>query len=117
VLLAFNDKAITNADDLVAQVSATAPGIRATVKYVSDGQERAQIVTIEKLPLDLERTSPPVSEDRVDFGLTLEDITPLTAAHLRLAPGLDGGPGAVSPDAEGLKSPDPLRSAPPSATA
>lgn len=90
VLLAFDDKAIANADDLVAQVSATAPGTRATVKYVRDGQERTQTLTIEELVLDVDRTSQPVAEARADFGLTLEDITPAMAAHLRLPAGLDG---------------------------
>lgn len=90
VLVAFNDKVIANADDLVAQVSATAPGTRRIVKYFRDGQERTQTVTIEELPLDLDRTPQPAAEGRTDFGLTLEDITPALAAHLRLPPGVDG---------------------------
>jgi serine protease Do len=90
VLLAFDGKAITNADDLVAQVAATAPETRVTMRYVRDGQERSQTVTIEELASDLDRAPQPVAESRTDFGLTLEDITPAVAARLRLPAGLHG---------------------------
>ena len=90
VLLALNDKAVVNADDLVALVSATTPGTRATVRYLRDGQEHTATVTIEELALDIDRTSEPVAEARSDYGLGFEDITPALAAHLRLPPGLDG---------------------------
>jgi serine protease Do len=90
VLLTFNDKAVVNADDVVARVSATTPGTRVTVKYLRDGQEHTATVTIEEFALDVDRTPPPVAEARGDHGLSLEDITPALAARLRLPPGLDG---------------------------
>jgi len=90
VVVAFNDKVISTPDDFVAQVSATAPGTRTTVRFFRDGQERTQTVTVEELPLDVVRTPPRAAEARTDFGLTLEDITPTLAAHLRLPPGVSG---------------------------
>ena len=47
VIIAFNDKVITTPDDFVAQVSATGPGTRTTVRFFRDGQERTQTVTVE----------------------------------------------------------------------
>lgn len=60
------------------------------MKYLRDGQEHTATVTIEELALDVDRTPPPVTEARGDYGLSLEDVTPALAAHLRLPPGLDG---------------------------
>jgi serine protease Do len=90
VIVSFNDKAVANADELAAQVSATAPGTRSTLKFLRDGQERTQSVTIEELMLDVDRTTQRPAEDRSDFGLRLEDITPALADRLRLPPGIDG---------------------------
>jgi serine protease Do len=90
VIVAFNDKAAGSADDLVTQVSTSAPGARATIKYVRDGQEHTQAVTIEELRANGERTPQAAAESPTDLGLTLEDITPAMAAHLRLPAGLDG---------------------------
>jgi serine protease Do len=90
VVVAFDDQMITSPDDLVARVSATAPGTRKTVSFFRDGQERTQAVTVEELPLDVDRIPPRAAEVRTDFGVTLEDITPALAAHLRLPPGISG---------------------------
>ena len=100
VLVVFNDKALTDADELVARVAATAPGTRCPMRFIRDGQERTQVVTIEELPVDsVERLPQPAAEGRADFGLTLDDITPSLAAHLRLPAGIVGALVAqVAPD-------------------
>jgi serine protease Do len=90
VIVAFNDKPVTSADELVSQVSATAPETRVTVTYVHDGQQRTQALTIEELQVESERPPQAVAERPTDLGLTLEDITPALASHLRLPAGLDG---------------------------
>lgn len=90
VLLAFNGEAVANADDLVAHVSAMAPGTPAAVKYFRDGQERVQTVIIEELALEPDRASQPVTGARADYGLKLEDITPALVARLRLPPDVVG---------------------------
>jgi serine protease Do len=90
VVVAFDDIVVTSSDDLVARVSGTAPGTRATVRFFRDGQERTEAVTIEELLLDTERTPPRTVEAPTDFGLALEDITPTLVAHLRLPPGVTG---------------------------
>ena len=91
VLVALDGRAVTPADDVVAQISATAPGTRRTVTFFRDGREQTETVTVEELSLDRDQLPPPApAEARADFGLALEDITPSLAGRLRLPPGVDG---------------------------
>jgi serine protease Do len=90
VLLTFDGKAVVGADDVIAQVFATSPGTRVTLTYLRDGQEHTATVTIEALALEVDRAPQPAAKAPADYGLSLENITPALAAHLRLPPGLDG---------------------------
>jgi serine protease Do len=90
VVVAFDDVLVADPDDLVARVSATAPGTRSTVRFFRDGQQRTEVVTVEELLLGSERAPLRTAEAPTDFGLVLEDITPTLAAHLRLPPGVTG---------------------------
>ncbi len=90
VLVLLNDEAVSNAEDFVAWVSTTTPGTRCTVTYFRDGQPRTRTVTIEELPLDIDRPSQPAAEGHREFGLTLEDLTPELASYVGVPPTVAG---------------------------
>jgi serine protease Do len=91
VIVEFNGKPITTADDLIPQVSATAPGTRVQLTVMRNGQERSLRITVEALALEEGRGAATRARDSGgNFGLALDDLTPAISRQLRLPPGMDG---------------------------
>jgi serine protease Do len=115
VITEFNGKVVKDSSDLVALVSATAPGTSVPVKVFRDGKPVSLSVKIGELNTDPEETAavndngrrllPPGSAGRVapadpfdtGLGMSIEDVTPRVSRNL---PGGKGG--AVVADVEPL---------------
>jgi serine protease Do len=100
VIIEYNGRPVARQDDLVKNVTATAPGTPVPVKVLRNRQERTITVTVEELDLEAERnrgqggrdTAPaPQEEQRGEgFGLMLQDLTPATARRLQVPTGQTG---------------------------
>lgn len=105
VITEFNGKPVKNSDDLVAMVTATAPGTTVPVKIMRAKKAQTLNVTVEELNLDAEREEPMtvapgrVPEEPTDtgFGMAIEGLTPTRARRLNLP---NGTGGAVVSDVE-----------------
>jgi serine protease Do len=91
VVVALDDRPVQDARELLAAVSATAPGTNVQLEIVRAGKQRTCLVAIDK-PLDTaaEDVAPTVPEHDPLGGLTLGDVTPALAVRLAMPPGMDG---------------------------
>ncbi len=96
VILECQGQAIKNPDDLVALISATAPGTRVPVVLLRDGSRQTVPVTVEELQ-DGATASGAQSGSGAGFGLALTDLTADLAQRLGLRAGARG---AVIEDVE-----------------
>ena len=87
VILEFNGKTVSSADDLVSMVTSTAPGTRVNVVISRNGMRQTIPVTIEELQVGNESSS---SNGGTGFGLALADLTPDFARRLGLPAGTQG---------------------------
>ena len=105
VILEFNGKTVKNSDELVAMVSATAPGTTVPVKVMRAKKLTTLNVTIEELNVDTEREEnqlvapTPRGDEPKDtgIGMSVEGLTANRARRLNLPNGVGG---AVVSDVE-----------------
>ena len=99
VILEFNGKPVKNSSELVAMVSATAPGTTVPVKVMRAKKVQTLNVTIEELNIDGERDSPALEtapglrpDEPTDTGLgfSVEGLTANQARRLNLPSGTGG---------------------------
>src|SRR3954454_9724636 len=100
VIVQFNGRPVSNADELVKMVVATKPGTSVQVKVLRNKQEKTLNVVVDELDLDAEqnagRRSPQSDQPTPDeqgagsFALPLEPVTPQIARRLRLPSGRTG---------------------------
>ena len=93
VIVAYNGEPVDDTRDLQNRVVNTRPGTTVPVRVVRNGEERTLNITIEELDFDVEARGPeaqPAEELSEGFGMTLRDLTPQTAARLRLPEGTTG---------------------------
>src|SRR4051794_4610256 len=101
IIVQYNGRPVSNADELVKMVVATKPGTSVPMKVLRNKQEKTLNVTVEELDLDAEqnpgrrRTQPETQQDDQSqgaggFGLTLENVTPAMARRLHLPSGQTG---------------------------
>jgi serine protease Do len=95
VIVECGDQAVKNADDLVALISAIAPGTRVPIVLVRNGARQTLSVTVEELQTS--GTAASAQGSPAGFGLTLGDVTADLADRLGLRPGARG---AVIEDVE-----------------
>jgi serine protease Do len=103
VILAFNNKPVSNRDELVQMVVATKPGTSVPVRIMRDRAERTVNVTVDELDLEAEGN---VARNRerddtgqatsTGFGLRLQNISPQDARELKL----NSASGALVADVE-----------------
>lgn len=62
VIIEFNDRKVTDSRNLRLMVSQSAPGSRATLKYIRDGRTRTVTVTLGELPSDESGISGPTPD-------------------------------------------------------
>lgn len=93
VIVRYNGEPVTNTRDLQSRVVVTRPGTTVPVVVVRAGEEVTLNVTVEELDLDNEASvEVAASPDELSegFGMTLQDLTPQTAASLRVPAGTQG---------------------------
>ena len=93
VIVRYNGEPVTNTRDLQNRVVVTRPGTTVPVVVVRAGEEVTLNVTVEELALDNEASvEVAASPDELSegFGMTLQDLTPQTAASLRVPAGTQG---------------------------
>jgi serine protease Do len=101
IIVQYNGRPVSNADELVKMVVATKPGTSVPIKVLRNKQEKTLNVTVEELDLDAEqnpgRRRAPQESQQDDqsqgaggFGLTLENVTPPMARRLHLPSGQTG---------------------------
>jgi len=99
VILEFNGKPVKNSSELVAMVSATAPGTTVPVKVMRAKKAQTLNVTIEELNIDTERDNPvpetapglkPDEPTETGLGFTVEGLTANQARRLNLPSGTGG---------------------------
>jgi serine protease Do len=103
VILAFNNKPVSNRDELVQMVVATKPGTSVPVRIMRDRAEKTVNVTVDELDLEAEGN---VARNRerddtgqatsTGFGLRLQNISPQDARELKL----NSASGALVADVE-----------------
>jgi serine protease Do len=104
VIVDFNGKPVTDADELTRMVTGTAPGTRAPVRVYRDGKELTLTVTVEELQIEAEGQAGGASA-AAGFGLMLGDLTPDLAQQLGVPVGVSGAvvesvrPGSPASDA------------------
>src|SRR4051812_40438508 len=101
IIVQYNGRPVSNADELVKMVVATKPGTAVPIKVLRNKQEKTLNVTVEELDLEAEqnpgRRRTPQESQQDDqsqgaggFGLTLENVTPAMARRLHLPSGQTG---------------------------
>jgi serine protease Do len=87
VLIRFNGKGVENAHTLSRLVAATPPDTKVKVDVIRDGKEKTIRVAIGTMS---QAEAGQLSETTMDWGLTVQDITPELARRLGLNPGEKG---------------------------
>jgi serine protease Do len=87
VLIRFNGKEVENAHILSRLVAATPPDTKVKVDVIRDGKQKTMTVAIGTMP---QEEAGQVLETTMDWGLTVQDITPELARQLGLNPGEKG---------------------------
>ncbi len=87
VLIRFNGKKVENAPTLSRLVAATPPDTKVKVDVIRDGKEKTIRVAIGTMS---QEEAGQLSEATMDWGLTVQDITPELARRLGLNPGEKG---------------------------
>jgi serine protease Do len=99
VIVEFNGKPVKGSRDLVAMVTATAPGTTVPVKVMRAKKALTINVTVDELNLDVERDSPvqemapglkPDEPTETGFGFSVEGVTANQARRLNLPSGTGG---------------------------
>jgi serine protease Do len=93
VIVRYNGEPVTSTRDLQSRVVVTSPGTTVPVVVVRAGEEVTLNVTVEELDLDNEASvEVAASPDELSegFGMTLQDLTPQTAASLGVPAGTQG---------------------------
>ena len=99
VILEFNGRPVKNSGELVAMVSATAPGTTVPVKVMRAKKPLTLNVTIEELNVETEREGPvqelapglkPDEPTETGFGFSVEGLTANQARRLNLPSGTGG---------------------------
>jgi serine protease Do len=99
VILEFNGKPVKNSSELVAMVTATAPGTTVPVKVMRAKKVQTLNLTVEELNLDTERENPaletapglrPDEPTETGFGFSVEGLTANQARRLNLPSGTGG---------------------------
>src|SRR5262249_31984584 len=94
VIVAYNGKPISDANQLTTMVAETPAGTRVPISFYRDGKEQTATATIEELQLeerdDWEVRGTSGTAASTGFGLSLIDLTPDIARQLRLPPGTNG---------------------------
>jgi serine protease Do len=103
VILSFNNKPVSNRDELVQMVVSTKPGTSVPVRIMRDRAEKTVNVTVDELDLEAEGN---VARNRerddtgqatsTGFGLRLQNISPQDARELKL----NSASGALIADVE-----------------
>jgi serine protease Do len=96
VIIAVNDKAITDAHDLQLTVSQIAPGTTATLKVIRNGFNKTLSVTLGELPIAV--TSDDQNDNAINDnskadalpGVTVGDLSPQVRQQLRVPDGIQG---------------------------
>ena len=98
IITGFNGKKVTDANDLILQVSDCAPGSPATVNLIRDGRLKTVSVTLAETQQPDIRSSNPVranpladnlKPDALD-GVTVQDVNPAVRRQLRIPPEVKG---------------------------
>ncbi|MGA9779568.1 MAG: DegQ family serine endoprotease [Limisphaerales bacterium] len=117
VIVEFNGKKVTDAENLSLMVSECSPGTEATVKVIRDGREKSFTVTLAELPGQIgqsnknQNNQPGNSNADALDGVTVSDLDPQTRQELRIPDNVHGalvtevGPDSNSADA-GLQQGD-----------
>jgi Do/DeqQ family serine protease len=114
VITKFNGASIDNGNDLRNRVASTAPGTKATVTVVRDGQTRDVPVSLAKLDATGAGTHDERGSAAEGAGMAVEPMTPQVADRLQLPRGTTGlvvtgvDPGGRAADA-GLREGDVIR--------
>jgi serine protease Do len=87
VLIRFNGKEVENAHILSRLVAATPPYTKVKVDVIRDGKQKTMTVAIGTMP---QEEAGQLLETTMDWGLTVQDITPELARQLGLNPGEKG---------------------------
>lgn len=93
VILEYNGEPVDDTRDLQDRVVNTRPGTVVPVRVMRAGEEVTLNVTVADLDFDVEaggRETESPEELSEGFGMTLRDLTPRTAARLRLPSGTTG---------------------------
>jgi serine protease Do len=110
VIVEFNGKKVTDADNLSLMVSECAPGAEMTVKIVRNGQPKAFTVKLAELPVPVgqnnnnQNKNTDNTADALD-GVSVRDLNPQIRQELRIPDSLQGalvmevGPDSNSADA------------------
>jgi serine protease Do len=82
VLVAFNDKTVSDSANLMLEVSECEPGTSATVKLLRNGQTRTVTVTLGELPADAMQSQNDQNDSNSGNGSTADALDGVTVADL-----------------------------------
>jgi serine protease Do len=73
VIIAFNDKGISDANSLMLAISECSPGTQATVKLLRNGRMKTIIVTLAELPVTMSQSQNDRDQNNSDSGSSMAD--------------------------------------------
>jgi serine protease Do len=86
VVTDINGKKVKDTHDLLLMIASMRVGDRITVKVLRDGTEQAFQVAVEERTDSKEMARAQSRDEKQDFGITVQDITPQVARYLGIAP-------------------------------
>jgi serine protease Do len=88
VILRFNGKEIENAHKLSQLAAATPPGTQTKIDLLRNGQEKTISLKLGTMPTEAQKSISP--EEKSDWGMMVQELTPQLAQQLGLEPGTSG---------------------------
>jgi serine protease Do len=88
VIVRFNDKEIENAHNLSQLAAAIPPGTQTKIDFLRNGQEKTITLKVGTMPGEAQKISSP--EEKSDWGMVVQELTPQLAQQLGLDPGTSG---------------------------
>jgi len=88
VILRFDGKEIENAHKLSQLAAATAPNTQVKIELLRDGKEKTISLEVGTMPEGEQKIVPP--EEKSDWGMIVQELTPQLAQQLGLEPGTTG---------------------------
>ncbi|HUA66661.1 MAG TPA: Do family serine endopeptidase [Alphaproteobacteria bacterium] len=90
VITEFNNQPITSANDLLLAVADCAPGSKATLKYLRDGQEHTVNVTLAERPGETAQNDQQQNQTDALDGVTVADLDSDTRSQLQIPDNVRG---------------------------